>query len=135
MGSRYGDENLTVLALVIKVFSMTVSKCEQCFRHDVCSLRPLAELTVPWVIEEQNKPASSWEKQHNIKRVLRGSGYSPGFIEDWELAGAMSSEETKELVELVVKSKRVTLALLTLFCRQYQGPELVLTFEGDGCAA
>ena len=130
-----GDENLTPMALVITVFSMTVSKCEQCLRHDVCSLRPLAELTVPWVVEEQTKSASSWEKRQNIKRVLRGSGYSPGFIEDWELAGAMSADDTKDLVELVVKSRKVSLAQLTLFCRQYLGPDLSASRKDDDCAA
>ena len=87
-----------------------------------------------WVIEAVRQGGSDWDRSHRMRRVLRGCGPSPGFIEDWQLAGALCSEDVAALVELVTKRRTVNLAHLCRFCRQYQGPEESSRF-GDERAA
>jgi hypothetical protein len=84
----------------------------------------MAELTLPWVAEASRASGTEWDRTHRIKRVLRGCGHSPGFVEDWKLAGALSSEDITEMVELVTNKQVVNLAHLCGFCRQYQGPAI-----------
>jgi hypothetical protein len=91
-------------------------------RREVCSLRSLPEKTLPWVVEAHRSPGSEWDRTHRIGRALRGCGSSPGYVEDWRIAGALSAEDVSELLRSIVENQDVSLAHLCSFCRQYQGP-------------
>jgi hypothetical protein len=103
---------------------MVEAKCERCMRREVCSLRPLPQLTLPWVVEAHKSPGSEWDRTQRIGRALRGCGSSPGYVEDWRIAGALSHEDVTELLRTILRNRDVNLAHLCAFCRQYQGPDL-----------
>lgn len=107
---------------------MTVLKCERCYRREVCSLRAMAELTLPWVAEALRGAGEDWEREQRVTRALRGCGESPGFVEDWRLSGALFHEDIAVIARLIAKSHEVTLAELCAHCRHYQGP---VCEEGD----
>jgi len=100
---------------------MAGGKCGRCLRSGECSLRALAEQTLPWVVAALRFDGTDWDKAHRVRRALRGCGGSPGYIEDWELAGAVAQNEIRRLVETIIKSPRVTLDLLCEPCLHYQG--------------
>lgn len=103
---------------------MDDAKCNRCMRREVCSLRPLPEMTLPWVVEAHKSSGSEWDRTQRIGRALRGCGSSPGYVEDWRIAGALSPEDVSELLRIIVRNQDVSLAHLCKFCRQYQGPDL-----------
>mgnify|MGYP001814816149 CR=1 FL=1 len=113
---------------------MEARKCGRCFRSDYCSLKALAEQTLPWVVKALRFDGTDWDKAHRVRRALRGCGGCPGYVEDWELAGAIDRRDLPSLVESIIHSPRVTLELLCGPCRHYQGPQLGRG-ERAGCAA
>ena len=104
-------------------------KCSFCHRRNDCALRDLAVLTLPWVAEAIQQEEDDWSQIHAVQRALRGSGYSPGFVEDWKFAGAMTQQDVNSLVETIVNLGEVNLGLLCRACRHYLGPELHPTTE------
>lgn len=103
---------------------MKQSKCERCHRRDDCALRDLVVLTLPFAVEAHAGAEGEWERVHAVRRALRGSGASPGYAEDWILAGAMESEDLDRLLESIARTGRVDLAALCEPCRHYVGPAL-----------
>jgi hypothetical protein len=101
---------------------MPMAKCERCMRREVCSLRSLPEMTLPWVVEAHGSTGSDWDRAQRIGRALRGCGSSPGYVEDWRIAGALSTDDVSELLRNLVVNRDVSLADLCNSCRQYQGP-------------
>jgi hypothetical protein len=85
----------------------------------------MAELTLPWVEEALQGGGTDEDRAQRVARALRGCGESPGYVEDWRIAGALHREDIRLIVELVTRRQRVTLATLCVRCRQYQGPECV----------
>ena len=82
----------------------------------------MAELTLPWVVEARGGGGTDWDRTQRIRRVLRGCGESPGFVEDWLLAGALDRSDVDALVDAIATKPLVTLAHLCRPCRQYRGP-------------
>jgi len=82
----------------------------------------MAEQTLPWVQRAHSAGGSDWERAHRIRRALRGSSKSPGYIEDWQLAGALGVEDIRVLIEMIIQASDVSLALLCHPCRNYSGP-------------
>jgi len=103
---------------------MQQSKCEMCHRRHDCSLRGLAELTRPWVAAAIRSSGGAWAQEQSVGRALRGSGESPGYVEDWILAGAMEQRDADLLVRTILSRGRVEVSDLTQACRHYVGPEL-----------
>lgn len=102
---------------------MTVLKCERCYRREVCSLRAMAELTLPWVEDALRGDGTDWEREQRVGRALRGCGDSPGFVEDWRLSGALFHEDIAVICREITRLKEeISLAKLCAFCRHYQGP-------------
>ncbi len=104
---------------------MDLTKCTYCQRRADCALRDLAALTLPWVIEALQDECTDWDRAHAVRRALRGSGCSPGYVEDWKFVGAMTEADVTRLVEVVVRRGEVSFALLCSACRHYLGPELM----------
>ncbi len=69
---------------------------------------------------------SDGEREVHVRRALRGVGSCPGFVEDWELAGAIAREDVPGLIERVLATAEVSLAVLCDPCRHYVGPEEML---------
>lgn len=103
---------------------MTQLKCTRCHRDRECALRAMAELTLPWVQRALSSGGDDWDLRHSVRRALRGFGGSPGFVEDWLYEGAITSTAINEMLETILSSNEVSLALLTRDCRHYLGPQL-----------
>ena len=101
-----------------------MEKCRHCQRRDDCTLREHAQDTLPWVVDALSCGATDWERTHAVRSALRGSGSSPGFVEDWVFAGAMTSDDVSVLVETIVLDGEADLATLCTSCRHYLGPAL-----------
>lgn len=89
---------------------------------------------MPWVVAALRFDGTDWERAHRVGRALRGSGGSPGYVEDWELAGAVDEDDVRRLVDRIVRAPRVTLALLSEPCRHYQGPRVELPVRSPRAA-
>lgn len=103
---------------------MDQAKCTHCQRRESCTLREHALLTLPWVAEALSCNGTDWDRSHAVRRALRGSGSSPGYVEDWLFAGAMTLQDISDLVESIVQGCEVDLATLCIACRHYLGPSL-----------
>ena len=108
---------------------MQQPKCQTCHRRADCTLRGLVDLTLPFAADACQRADGDWEREHAVGRALRGCGDSPGFVEDWILAGAMEQRDADALLRRIVASCRVDAADLTRACRHYVGPDLELLGE------
>lgn len=104
---------------------MSQFKCEFCQRRYECRFKDMALLTLPWVTDcLSGTHASEWDKEHALRRVLRGNEESPGYVEDWMREGMIVSEDVDKLVASLLRGKKATMALLCSSCRHYNGPSL-----------
>lgn len=103
---------------------MDQAKCTYCRRCDDCALKELAVLTMPWVEEALQCEGTEWDRAQAVRRALRGSESSPGFVEDWLFDGAMTPHDVTAMVELIVRGGVIELAHLCNACRHYSGPDL-----------
>ena len=103
---------------------MANDKCSRCHRRGTCSLRNLADLTLPWVEDALQSQGSDWDRAHAVHRALRGVGGSPGFVEDWLFEGALTKADVTELIDLIIEHNEVDLAILVRSCRHYVGPSI-----------
>lgn len=105
---------------------MKHAKCESCHRREVCALHQMAALTLPWVeaasSRARTRGQSDDERACAIGRALRGGQVSPGFVEDWRFAGALTSDGLSAMIDQLLMADPIELAHLVEPCRHYVGP-------------
>ena len=107
---------------------MTQAKCALCNRQNTCTLQQLAMRSLPFIRAARNTEGTDWDRAHAIRRAMRGHGGSPGFMEDWLFEGAITERDASGLIDSVLQTGNVDLAIISRDCRHYQGPEID-TFE------
>jgi hypothetical protein len=108
--------------------TMNHARCDLCIRAHGCALRHMAALSLPHVAAAAVAPGSDSQREHLVRRALRGSGASPGFVEDWIFAGALVDADATRMTDAIVAQGRVDLALLSRDCRHYVGPAIDIDF-------
>ena len=97
-------------------------KCNKCHRNEYCLLKQHAIDSQPHIVKALKIEGSQWDRVHALKRACRGSGSSPGFLEDWIYESAITKIEAKKAIEIIVEKNSVDMNLFFDKCRHYKGP-------------
>lgn len=100
------------------------SRCASCYRVDSCRVSKFAERTAPWIAEALSREEFDWDTRNAVSRACRGIGNPDGFVGDALEDCVINRKDVGELIDEIVKKKKVSFTILTERCRRYLGPEL-----------